>query len=160
MYSGSWVWLYLQKMRSLYFGTDSCVNLFLLLCIINFIISPSEMQEGKRLAIKPTLFYLMHCGKALYNNLLWKNWSPNCLPLVVIIGNSFNGMRERFVQDLLDWKSFNVIFIRIFFLVRTGWSKENSSGTTATSTRLWLYVRRDNWPVHLIWLTSFVTPHS
>ncbi|XP_019722518.1 SRR1-like protein [Hippocampus comes] len=58
----------------------------------------TENEEGKRLATKPTLFYLMHCGKALYNNLLWKNWSPNCLPLVVIIGNSFNGMRERMIE--------------------------------------------------------------
>ncbi|KAG8012067.1 SRR1-like protein [Nibea albiflora] len=54
--------------------------------------------EGKRQATKPTLFYLMHCGKALYNNLLWKNWSTQCLPLVIIIGNSFIGMRERTIE--------------------------------------------------------------
>lgn len=47
---------------------------------------------------KPTLFYLMHCGKALYNNLLWKNWNTQCLPLMIIVGNTFNGMRDRFVQ--------------------------------------------------------------
>ncbi|XP_030592956.1 SRR1-like protein [Archocentrus centrarchus] len=55
----------------------------------------TENEEGKRLANNPTFFYLMHCGKALYNNLLWKNWSTQCLPLMVIIGNSFSGMRER-----------------------------------------------------------------
>lgn len=55
----------------------------------------TENEEGKRLATKPTLFYLMHCGKALYNNLLWKNWSTQCLPLMTIVGNGFNGMRER-----------------------------------------------------------------
>lgn len=60
----------------------------------------SILQEGKRLATKPTLFYLMHCGKALYNNLLWKNWSTRCLPLMIIIGNSFSGMWDRFVQDM------------------------------------------------------------
>ncbi|XP_059193786.1 SRR1-like protein [Centropristis striata] len=58
----------------------------------------TENEEGKRLATKPTLFYLMHCGKALYNNLLWKNWSTQCLPLVIIIGNSFNGMKERTID--------------------------------------------------------------
>uniref|UniRef100_A0A3Q2CV80 SRR1 domain containing n=1 Tax=Cyprinodon variegatus TaxID=28743 RepID=A0A3Q2CV80_CYPVA len=58
----------------------------------------TENEEGKRLATKPTLFYLMHCGKALYNNLLWKNWSPRCLPLVTIIGNCFSGIRERTIE--------------------------------------------------------------
>ncbi|XP_035515057.1 SRR1-like protein isoform X1 [Morone saxatilis] len=58
----------------------------------------TENEEGKRLATKPTLFYLMHCGKALYNNLLWKNWSTQSLPLTIIIGNSFNGMRERTIE--------------------------------------------------------------
>lgn len=58
----------------------------------------TENEEGKRLATKPTLFYLMHCGKALYNNLLWKNWSTRCLPLMIIIGNSFSGMRDRTIE--------------------------------------------------------------
>ncbi|XP_030273688.1 SRR1-like protein [Sparus aurata] len=58
----------------------------------------TENEEGKRLATKPTLFYLMHCGKALYNNLLWKNWSTQHLPLMIIIGNSFNGMRDRTIE--------------------------------------------------------------
>ncbi|XP_061674447.1 SRR1-like protein isoform X1 [Syngnathoides biaculeatus] len=58
----------------------------------------TDNEEGKRLATRPTLFYLVHCGKALYNNLLWKNWDPKCLPLVAIIGNSFSGMRERMIE--------------------------------------------------------------
>ncbi|XP_061906821.1 SRR1-like protein [Entelurus aequoreus] len=58
----------------------------------------TENEEGKRLATRPTLFYLMHCGKALYNNLLWKNWSAQCLPLLMIIGNSFSSMRERMLE--------------------------------------------------------------
>ncbi|KAM6930785.1 SRR1-like protein [Xenentodon cancila] len=58
----------------------------------------TENEEGKRLATKPTLFYLMHCGKALYNNLLWKNWSAQCLSPIVIIGNSFTSMRERSIE--------------------------------------------------------------
>ncbi|KAM4746632.1 SRR1-like protein [Anableps anableps] len=58
----------------------------------------ADNEEGKRLAMKPTLFYLMHCGKALYNNLLWKNWSPRCLSLLTIIGNCFSGIRERTIE--------------------------------------------------------------
>ncbi|XP_051923844.1 SRR1-like protein isoform X2 [Hippocampus zosterae] len=75
---------------------SSCVSARYQLAIMLLLLDAAK--EGKRLATKPTLFYLMHCGKALYNNLLWKNWSPNCLPLVVIIGNSFNGIRERMVE--------------------------------------------------------------
>ncbi|XP_056889958.1 SRR1-like protein [Takifugu flavidus] len=55
----------------------------------------TENEEGKRLATRPTVFYLMHCGKALYNNLLWKNWSKQCLPLIKIIGNSFDNIKQR-----------------------------------------------------------------
>nr|XP_055023546.1 SRR1-like protein [Misgurnus anguillicaudatus] len=58
----------------------------------------TENEEGKRAVCQPTLFYLMHCGKALYNNLLWKNWTPQTLPRIVIIGNSFLGIQERMLQ--------------------------------------------------------------
>lgn len=81
------------------------------------------LQEGKRPATKPTLFYVMHCGKALYNNLLWKNWNTQCLPLMTIIGNSFNGMRDRFVQcinkgDAVDETGGEMMF-SVCFLNRT-----------------------------------------
>lgn len=74
----------------LFRGVDCANCVILCVCIA---------QEGKRLVEKPTFFYLMHCGKALYNNLLWKNWSARGLPLMIIIGNSFSGMRDRFVRD-------------------------------------------------------------
>ncbi|KAM9475546.1 SRR1-like protein [Clarias gariepinus] len=62
----------------------------------------TENEEGKRAVCHPTLFYLMHCGKALYNNLLWKNWSPQILPKVILIGNSFHGIQERMLQRELE----------------------------------------------------------
>ncbi|XP_076346926.1 SRR1-like protein [Tachypleus tridentatus] len=49
-------------------------------------------EEGKRSVKTKTLFYMPHCGKPLYNSVLWANWSPDQLPLVVILGNSFNTM--------------------------------------------------------------------
>lgn len=58
----------------------------------------TENEEGKRQANKPTLFYLLHCGKALYNNLLWKNWSKQCLTQIIIIGNSFCSMKDRTID--------------------------------------------------------------
>lgn len=45
-----------------------------------------------------TLFYMPHCGKAMYNNLLWANWSPQNLSQVALIGNSFQSYMERSVM--------------------------------------------------------------
>ncbi|XDV49582.1 hypothetical protein PO909_018805 [Leuciscus waleckii] len=58
----------------------------------------TENEEGKRPVYQPTLFYLMHCGKALYNNLLWRNWTPQTLQKIIIIGNRFHGIQERMLQ--------------------------------------------------------------
>ncbi|NWY73896.1 SRR1L protein, partial [Erithacus rubecula] len=60
-------------------------------------------QEGKRgVQGAATLFYMVHCGKALYNNLLWSNWSPAALSKLVIIGNSFRGIEERLLSRILE----------------------------------------------------------
>ncbi|NXL95861.1 SRR1L protein, partial [Alectura lathami] len=62
-----------------------------------------ENEEGKRgVQGSPTLFYMVHCGKALYNNLLWRNWSVGALSNMVIIGNSFKGMAERLLSRILE----------------------------------------------------------
>ncbi|MBN3311813.1 SRR1L protein, partial [Atractosteus spatula] len=62
----------------------------------------TENEEGKRLVCRPTLFYLIHCGKALYNNLLWRNWSTDSLPLLTIVGNSFCGIQESTLERVLQ----------------------------------------------------------
>ncbi|KAL5016165.1 hypothetical protein ScPMuIL_005754 [Solemya velum] len=51
-------------------------------------------EECKRKCHKPTLFYMPHCGKSLYNNLLWSNWSLG-LSNLIIIGNSFSNMVDK-----------------------------------------------------------------
>ncbi|XP_072921836.1 SRR1-like protein isoform X2 [Hemitrygon akajei] len=61
-----------------------------------------ENEEGKRHVDRPTLFYMIHCGKALYNNLLWKNWSPQQLAQTTLIGNSFKGIEERLPARVLQ----------------------------------------------------------
>ncbi|KAL8179971.1 UNVERIFIED_CONTAM: hypothetical protein K2H54_001780, partial [Gekko kuhli] len=55
----------------------------------------SRNEEGKRPIEEPTVFYMVHCGKALYNNLLWSNWSAEALSQMVVVGNSFKGIEER-----------------------------------------------------------------
>ncbi|NWS13416.1 SRR1L protein, partial [Pachyramphus minor] len=62
-----------------------------------------ENEEGKHgVGGSATLFYMVHCGKALYNNLLWSNWSPAALSKLVIIGNSFRGIEERLLSRILE----------------------------------------------------------
>ncbi|NWI69572.1 SRR1L protein, partial [Todus mexicanus] len=62
-----------------------------------------ENEEGKHgLEGSATLFYMVHCGKALYNNLLWRNWSAGALSRMVIIGNSFRGVEERLLPRILQ----------------------------------------------------------
>ncbi|XP_010176322.2 SRR1-like protein, partial [Antrostomus carolinensis] len=61
------------------------------------------VQEGKHgVQGSATLFYMVHCGKALYNNLLWRNWSVRELSKLVIIGNSFRGIEERLLSRTLE----------------------------------------------------------
>ncbi|KAM4707474.1 SRR1-like protein [Discoglossus pictus] len=62
----------------------------------------SENEEGKYTVCRHTLFYMLHCGKALYNNLLWRNWSQDTLPNITIIGNSFKGIEERLLTRILQ----------------------------------------------------------
>ncbi|KAI5133450.1 SRR1-like protein isoform X1 [Manis pentadactyla] len=63
----------------------------------------SENEEGKRSVCgEPTIFYMPHCGTALYNNLLWSNWSVDALSKTVIIGNSFTGLQERLLTRILQ----------------------------------------------------------
>ncbi|NXX76456.1 SRR1L protein, partial [Urocolius indicus] len=62
-----------------------------------------DNEEGKHgVEGSATLFYMVHCGKALYNNLLWRNWSAATLSKMVIIGNSFRGMEERLLSRILE----------------------------------------------------------
>ncbi len=59
----------------------------------------SFVQACKRAVAAPTLFFMPHCGRAMYNNLLWANWSPEKLAHTAIIGNSFSSYLERCVHS-------------------------------------------------------------
>lgn len=45
-------------------------------------------------AEKRVLFFMPHCDKSLFNNLLWCNWDSDKLNNIYIMGNSFNNMLE------------------------------------------------------------------
>ncbi|XP_076434636.1 uncharacterized protein LOC143274648 [Babylonia areolata] len=53
-----------------------------------------DNEEGKRQVQEATVVMMPHCGKALFNNLLWANWSPWRLPHLVVLGNSFSAMLD------------------------------------------------------------------
>ncbi|XP_071539369.1 SRR1-like protein [Panulirus ornatus] len=58
-------------------------------------------EEGKRSVKEVTIFFMPHCGKELYNNLLWANWNPISLPQCIIIGNSFGSIVQNVPSRIL-----------------------------------------------------------
>eukprot|EP00729_Bicosta_minor_P009886 gene9886-14648_t len=62
-------------------------------------------EECKRAVDSPTLFYMVHCGLDMYNNLLWANWKSSNLQNVVVLGNSFSGYEERSMGTALKEKA-------------------------------------------------------
>ncbi|XP_064482557.1 SRR1-like protein [Ornithodoros turicata] len=64
-------------------------------------------EEGKRCARDRTLFYMPHCGKPLYNSVLWANWRKESLRNVIIFGNSFSNIwtthLERHLNERLSY---------------------------------------------------------
>lgn len=57
------------------------------------------MQMCKYTTKECTLFYMPHCGIAMYNNLLWANWDPATLSDMAVIGNRFSSYNERYMQS-------------------------------------------------------------
>ncbi|ORX98484.1 hypothetical protein K493DRAFT_406578 [Basidiobolus meristosporus CBS 931.73] len=51
-------------------------------------------EQAKRSVSGPTLFYMPHCGKTLYNNLLASNWSRKAVANVYLIGNRLEMYHE------------------------------------------------------------------
>ena len=47
-------------------------------------------EEGRRSVLQRTLFFMPHCGRQLYANLLSANWVCASLGKLVVLGNSFN----------------------------------------------------------------------
>ncbi|XP_021901675.1 protein SENSITIVITY TO RED LIGHT REDUCED 1 [Carica papaya] len=65
----------------------------------------SVNEEGRRQALKPTLFFMPHCEAELYNNLLQANWRVDLLNRIVLFGNSF----ETYEQNIVYYRNSSII---------------------------------------------------
>mmetsp|Transcript_925 Transcript_925/g.1689 ORF Transcript_925/g.1689 Transcript_925/m.1689 type:complete len:248 (-) Transcript_925:48-791(-) len=55
---------------------------------LGLVVIPTN-EQCKRKVERPTLFYMPHCARAMYNNVVWANWGSS-LASVAILGNSFS----------------------------------------------------------------------
>lgn len=53
-------------------------------------------EQGRRKALRPTMFFMPHCEAELYENLLEANWRSDLLNNIILFGNSF----EAYAQHL------------------------------------------------------------
>ncbi|KAL0429179.1 UNVERIFIED_CONTAM: protein SENSITIVITY TO RED LIGHT REDUCED 1 [Sesamum radiatum] len=51
-------------------------------------------EQGRRLALKPTMFFMPHCEAELYDNLLEANWRVDRLKCLLLFGNSFSAYEQ------------------------------------------------------------------
>ena len=49
---------------------------------------PARNEEGRRAVARRTLFFMPHCGRQLYANVVAANWGGEALGRVLILGNS------------------------------------------------------------------------
>ncbi|CAF0729517.1 unnamed protein product [Didymodactylos carnosus] len=60
----------------------------------------NENDEACYQIVRSTLFFIPFCGKPLHNNILWSNWSQNCLRQILIFGNSLNMFQQGLHFDI------------------------------------------------------------
>lgn len=72
--------------------------------IENGVVLIDKNERCLRTASTTTLFYLPHCGRSLYNNVLCANWAPKLLRSVVILGNRFSDMISGYSKLKGDYK--------------------------------------------------------
>ncbi|KAF2368677.1 Sensitivity To Red Light Reduced-like SRR1 [Trinorchestia longiramus] len=75
-------------------------------------------EECFRSVQERTIFYMPHCCWAMYNNVLWANWTPSKLRHVIIVGNNIcNAVAQsdsvfkttyKFISAILDKELFEV----------------------------------------------------
>ena len=80
----------------------------------------SVNEQGRRQALKPTLFFMPHCEAELYDNLLQANWRVDMLKRVVLFGNSF----ETYEQYVSVFKNTTVVNRRKHILSVRRFTKE------------------------------------
>eukprot|EP00040_Diaphanoeca_grandis_P006696 m.38370 g.38370 ORF g.38370 m.38370 type:complete len:273 (+) comp17900_c0_seq1:243-1061(+) len=63
---------------------------------------------GQHVIDGKTLFYMPHCPRALYNNVIWANWNVSSLQQIIILGNSFAAYMD--ADTLTNMRSLVAIF--------------------------------------------------
>ncbi|TMW97517.1 hypothetical protein EJD97_005372 [Solanum chilense] len=51
-------------------------------------------EQGRRQALRPTMFFMPHCDAELYENLLEANWRHDLLGNMILFGNSFEAYEQ------------------------------------------------------------------
>jgi len=101
-YQLAWVLLIIERLKAPCHFYDPVMNEKEVEILKDYgMVNITENEECKRDVTVQTLFIMMHCGKAMYNNLLWKNWNESALEKVFIVGNSFAGYEERVPSRIL-----------------------------------------------------------
>lgn len=77
-------------------------------------------EQGRRQALKPTLFFMPHCEAELYDNLLEANWGVDQLNRLIVFGNSFGA----YEQHVSLWKSSAVAHSRKHILAVRSFTEE------------------------------------
>lgn len=88
--------------------TQNETNILINKLSINLIEFNEESIHSIDSCDKRVLFFMPHCDKSLFNNLLWSNWDSNKLNNIFIFGNSFNNMLETIISQI-DLQSFSYL---------------------------------------------------
>jgi hypothetical protein len=106
-------------------------------------------EECKRAAVAgegATLFYMPHCARDMYNNVLWANWSVDALSRVLILGNRFSSYDERHTDAELKCKANFMYLARAFVdeaAIRNIFDPEASASSPSTFKPLHVRLNRD-----------------
>ncbi|XP_049851312.1 uncharacterized protein LOC126325857 [Schistocerca gregaria] len=66
---------------------------------------PNFQGDESASASKQVLFYMPHCMRILYNNIMESNWNKNSLKNILLVGNSFQNTTDKILckQDKKKW---------------------------------------------------------
>lgn len=79
-------------------------------------------EQGRRQALRPTMFFMPHCDAELYENLLEANWRHDLLSNMTLFGNSF----EAYEQHVSECKILKLADSRKHILAIRQFVKERS----------------------------------
>lgn len=93
-------------------------------------------EECKRKVSTKNLFIMLHCGKSMYNNLLWSNWGFG-LENITILGNCFSSYVDRIpARELAESSKYlnNIIPHTMEHIVKNSFHHDDVFNDTAVHT--------------------------